>query len=282
VECMVDGIAMHYVEEGSGRPVLALHGWVVDHRMMTGILEPLFDGRPGYRRVYPDLPGMGRTPAPDTVGGSDDLLGAVLGFIDGVIGAEEFLLVGLSHGGYLARAIANRRPRQVAGLALICPLGSEVMGADPEVPEHVVLRSSGDLGGILDEDLEAWYRDYLVVHTPQTLARFQDLEGPGVAIVDTPALERMQENWALSEAPEGGKPPYAKPALIVAGRQDSVVGYAAAWHWLGHYPRATFAVLDRAGHGLPHEQPGLLDALMAEWLERVHGHRSDAGSGTDD
>jgi hypothetical protein len=43
-----------------------------------------------------------------------------------------------------------------------------------------------------------------------------------------------------------------------------------AWtRLLEHYPRATFAVLDRAGHGLPHEQVGLLTALMGEWLDRV-------------
>ncbi len=35
---------------------------------------------------------------------------------------------------------------------------------------------------------------------------------------------------------------------------------------------ATFAVLDRAGHALPHEQPGLIHALVAEWLDRVHEH----------
>jgi pimeloyl-ACP methyl ester carboxylesterase len=55
----------------------------------------------------------------------------------------------------------------------------------------------------------------------------------------------------------------------VTGRQDSTVGYAAAWDLLEHYPRATFAVLDRAGHALPHEQPELLRALVTEWLARV-------------
>jgi hypothetical protein len=43
---------------------------------------------------------------------------------------------------------------------------------------------------------------------------------------------------------------------------------------LEHYPRATFAVLDRAGHGLPHEQVGLAGALLGEWLDRVHEHRA--------
>jgi pimeloyl-ACP methyl ester carboxylesterase len=35
------------------------------------------------------------------------------------------------------------------------------------------------------------------------------------------------------------------------------------------YPRATVAVLDRAGHTLPWEQPEVLKALVAEWLDRV-------------
>jgi pimeloyl-ACP methyl ester carboxylesterase len=217
---------------------------------------------------------MGRTPAPETVRSTDDLLDAVLGLIDGVVGEEEFLLVGLSHGGYLARAVANRCPDRVAGLALICPLGSEVMGPEPDVPEHVVLRSSGGLSGILEPALEEQLPGYLVVQTPETLRRFQEREGPGLALADMTALERIMENWALREEPEGDTP-FEEPTLLVTGRQDSVVGYSAAWGWLGHYPRATFAVLDRAGHGLPHEQPDLLDALLAEWLGRVREHRSD-------
>jgi pimeloyl-ACP methyl ester carboxylesterase len=38
---------------------------------------------------------------------------------------------------------------------------------------------------------------------------------------------------------------------------------------LPHYPRATFAVLDVAGHNLQIEQPRLFNALMHEWLDRV-------------
>jgi pimeloyl-ACP methyl ester carboxylesterase len=52
------------------------------------------------------------------------------------------------------------------------------------------------------------------------------------------------------------------------------VGYAGQWDLLKHYPRATFAVLDRAGHALPHEQPGLIKALITEWLDRIREHDS--------
>jgi pimeloyl-ACP methyl ester carboxylesterase len=36
-----------------------------------------------------------------------------------------------------------------------------------------------------------------------------------------------------------------------------------------HYPHASLAVVDDAGHALPHEQPQLLRALLVEWLARV-------------
>ena len=64
-------------------------------------------------------------------------------------------------------------------------------------------------------------------------------------------------------------PMYPGPTVVVAGRLDSTVGYAAAADLVDHYPHASLAVLDDAGHALPHEQPELLRALIVEWLTRV-------------
>ena len=278
----VNGIPVHYAEHGSGTPVLALHGGSVDHREIMGALEPVFADRAGYRRLYPDLPGMGRTPAPQTMDSTDAVLELLLGLVDEVIGEEQFLVAGHSFGGYLARAIANRRPVQVAGLAVICSLGGDQVQGD-EPPEHVVVHADGDLDvdGALEPEMAAEFRDYLVVQTPETLQRFQETVAPGVALADQAAMERMSARWQLRSAPEQG-PPSTSPTLILAGRQDSTVGYAAAWRLLEHYPRATLAVLDRAGHALPHEQPGLLGALVGEWLDRVREYhvREETTSGS--
>ena len=267
----VDGIPVHCLERGEGTPVLVLHGSGVDHRAMIDVVEPLFADRPGYRRVYVDLPGMGRTPAPDHLIDEAGVLAVVLGLIDRVVGEAPLLMVGQSYGAYLARAVADRLRGHVAGLALICPLGTEVMGDRADVPEHVVLHRSGDADGVLDGALADAAAGYLVVQTAETLTRFRDREGPGIALADQAALDRMGRTFASSEEPGGG-PPITAPTLIVTGRQDSWVGYAAAFGWLAHYPRATYAVLDRAGHGLPHEQPELLAALMGDWLDRVEQH----------
>jgi pimeloyl-ACP methyl ester carboxylesterase len=256
MEFVTGDVPVHHVEHGEGSPVLALHGAGVDHRELMACLDPVFEALTGYRRIYPDLPGMGRTPAPEAIRSGDDVLGVLLEFIDGVIGDQPLLVVGHSAGGYYAQAIAGHRPEQVLGLALLCPL----LTGTHDVPEHEVLHRSGDIGN-------AEFRDYFTVQTAETLDRYERYVEPAARLADGSALARIGERWELTPPEE--RAPYQRPMLLVTGRQDSTVGYAAAWDLLEHYPRATFAVLDRAGHALPHEQPELLRALVTEWLGRV-------------
>jgi pimeloyl-ACP methyl ester carboxylesterase len=63
--------------------------------------------------------------------------------------------------------------------------------------------------------------------------------------------------------------PFGGPTLILTARQDNLCGYRDAWELLDNYARATFAVLDRAGHFVNIEQDILCQALMREWLARV-------------
>jgi pimeloyl-ACP methyl ester carboxylesterase len=257
VECLVRGVPVHYAARGEGAPVLALHGAGVDHHEVLACLEPVFEAAPGYRRIYPDLPGTGRTPAPETITSGDDVLEVLLAFVDAVVGDEPLLVVGHSAGGYYAQAIAARRRDQVAGLALVCPL----LAGLRDVPEHVVVRGAGDIGS---EE----FRRYFTVHTPRTLSRYARYVAPAARMTDEAALARIGESWELTPLP-GDEVPDRRPTLLVTGRQDSVVGYAAAWDLLERYPRATYAVLDSSGHALPHEQPEVLHALVTEWLARV-------------
>lgn len=255
MEVDAGGVRFSVVEYGRGRPVLVLHGGGVDHREAEACFEPALDGVAGLRRIYPDLPGMGRTAAPDALSSADDVLEVLLGFADAVTGGSPYLLAGHSAGAYFAQAMAARRPEQVAGLALVCPLLPGVR----DVPEHRVVAGEPGLG---DEE----FRGYFVLHTPAMLERYERFVAPSATLVDVPAQERMGARWELTPRPG---PPYAGPALVVAGRLDSTVGHAAAAEYAGSLPHATLAVVDDAGHALPHEQPALLRALLAEWLTRV-------------
>lgn len=82
MECQVGGLTMSYEEVGTGRPLLLLHGWPLDHRHIAHDMEPLFAERIGWRRLYPDLPGMGKTRAADWITQQDGMLDLVLAFID--------------------------------------------------------------------------------------------------------------------------------------------------------------------------------------------------------
>lgn len=263
MECYVNDVPVHYVEHGDGTPVLVLHGAGVDHREMVGAMEPMFAGLGSYRRIYPDLPGMGRTPAPDTIRSADDVLDLLLGLVGSLIGDRDFVLIGHSAGAYFARAIAERRRDRAAGLAVICPLFDGLR----DVPEHVVVHASGEVDDPASSALDE-FRAYFVVHTPETLDHYRQYVAPAIPQADQAALDRIGERWQLT-APPGDEGPYGKPTLIVTGRQDSTVGYAGQWDVIERYPRATFAVLDRAGHALPHEQADLLSALIKEWLSRT-------------
>ncbi|SDO20233.1 Pimeloyl-ACP methyl ester carboxylesterase [Nakamurella panacisegetis] len=255
MEVRVGQTDVHCVQHGTGRAVLVLHGAGVDHREVEACFEPALSRDPGLRRIYPDLPGMGRTVAPASMRSADDVLDVLLGLADEVAGDRPLLLIGHSAGAYYAQAMAARRPAQVAGLALVCPLVPGVR----DVPEHRVVTGSGTLG-------DATFRDYFVIQTPEMLQRYERYVAPAATLVDQAALERIGEHWELT--PPGGGP-YAGPVLLVAGRLDSAIGYAAAVDLLQAYPHSSLAVLDDAGHALPHEQPDLLRALISDWLKRA-------------
>jgi pimeloyl-ACP methyl ester carboxylesterase len=246
---------VHHVEHGEGTPVLVLHGAGVDHREPEACFEPALTAHGGLRRLYPDLPGMGRTPAPVSLRSADDVLDLLMRFADEVVGPGPLLLVGHSAGAHYAQGFAARRPEQVAGLALVCPL----LAGTRDVPEHHPVVAADDVG---DEE----FRSYFVVQTPTMLERYDRFVAPAGSLVDGAALARIGEHWELT-LPPGTV--YGGPTLLVAGRQDSTIGWAATADLAATCPRATLAVLDGAGHALPHEQPELLAALLRDWLLRA-------------
>lgn len=257
MDCALDDVNVHYVEHGRGVPLVALHGAGVDHREIEGALEAIVPAD-GYRRIYPDLPGMGRS----TVGGltsNEDVVALLARFIDRVA-PEPVLLVGHSYGAYLARGVTARRPDIVRGLALLCPL-AEQTGA---VPAHRARVEEPDAYDDLDPAHRAGFDEYFVVRTRHTARLYHERVAPGMALVDEDALGRIFGRWPLDLTSD----PFSPPSLIVAGLHDSVVGFAGAVSLLDQYPGATLAVID-AGHALVHERPDLLGALFGDWLDRA-------------
>ena len=254
METRVGAVTVHSVEHGSGPPLVVLHGAGVDHRDVEAALEPLLAGS-GLRRVHVDLPGMGRTTA-EGLTGNDDVV-TVLGEFVAQVAVEPVLLLGHSYGGYLARGLLARRPELVRGVALVCP-AAEHTG---DVPAPQVVRQDDDAYDELEADQRADFDDYFVVRTRATSRRHREAVVPGMAIQDEVALARVFARWPV-DVGSGSE----VPTLLLAGRQDSVVGYADTVDLLGRYPHATLAVVDRAGHALLHERPEVVGPLLADWV----------------
>ena len=268
MECQLENIRVHYEMYGEGRPLIALHGFSPDHRLMTGCVEPIFKHRSGWQRIYPDLPGMGKTPGKEWIASSDQMLDVVLNFIDQVIPGQHFVLAGESYGGYLARGIIYRRPALVDGLLLICSLIIPEH-AKRSVPPHVTLVKDPALLSSLEPTDREEFESFAVVQSQRIWERTRDEIIAGIGIADEGFLTRLQTHGYPFSFDVDAASPFEKPTLILVGRQDAMVGYRDAWKILENYPRGTFAVLDRAGHNLQIEQETLFSALVNEWLDRV-------------
>ena len=257
----VGDVRVHHVEHGDGVPFVVLHGAGSDHREVAGALEPALAGLDGVRRVYPDLPAHGATTAPDGLTSSDGVVEVLLGFVDEVVGDGPFLVGGHSLGGYLARAVAARRRDRVVGLALVCPARRTAR----DIPAATVVRDDPDARDVLDPTDVAGFEEYLVVRTARTARCYRDLVLPGARATDEEAFARVYGAWALRDVP-GADDPQPYPTLVLAGRQDSSVGWSDAAGLADVYPRSSVAVLDGAGHALLHEQPEVVAALLRHWL----------------
>jgi pimeloyl-ACP methyl ester carboxylesterase len=272
MQCDLDNATIHDEEYGLGRPIVFLHGWTMNRRLEIADYEPIFAARDGWRRIYPDLPGMGNSLA-KRIHSQDDVLAALLAFIDCVLPGERFVLCGTSLGGYLARAIAARRREQVAGLLLRVPAVIADTTKRTLPPFRPLVHDEALLAPFGAAEREAM--GDVLVQSPAYLAahrrKLRDLVQPAIA-ANAPFVAEMRGDprryglsFDLAEAEKG----FTRPTLIIAARQDITVGYRDAWDILESYPRATFAVIDRADHGWPLESPRLLAALVEDWLDRI-------------
>jgi pimeloyl-ACP methyl ester carboxylesterase len=261
MKCDLGDLPIFYETYGTGRPIVMLPGRPSDHGIMQRFMEPLFTQRDGWLRIYPDLPGTGLTASRERLATHDSMLDVMLAFIDTVIPSQRFVLAGYSYGGYVARGVVSHRAELIDGLMLCAPQ----VKADPtqaHLPKKATLvedpQCLSELGPVAD---------VIVVQSPTVVEAVRQVLAE--AQLSDPSHQARLEAAGPASFEVAPPVPFDGPTLIITARQDQIVGYRAAWDLLDNYPRATFAVLDRAGHFVPIEQDALCHALMHEWLDRV-------------
>jgi len=113
----VDGVRLHYLERGSGRPLVLLHGngSMIQDFQSSGLIDL---AARDYRVIAFDRPGFGHSPRPRNVvwtpAAQADLLANALAHL----GVEKAIVLGHSWGASVAIAMAVRRAAVVEALIL--------------------------------------------------------------------------------------------------------------------------------------------------------------------
>lgn len=97
----IDGLRINYTDEGSGAPVLLIHGWGSSIKPWA----PILNGFQGYRVIALDLPGCGDSDILKTDWGIDDYCDFIIKFMK-TLEIENPIMVGHSHGGRICLKMA--------------------------------------------------------------------------------------------------------------------------------------------------------------------------------
>ncbi|MFX0021442.1 MAG: alpha/beta fold hydrolase [Candidatus Hermodarchaeota archaeon] len=275
MECKLKDLTLYYEEYGEGYPILMIHGFTPDHRLMKGCMEPLFKENKSFKRIYFDLPGMGKTLGPKWLKSSDQMLNIILEFIDKIIPNEKFIIASESYGCYLARGLIYKRSEYIDGVLFICPLIVPHPNKRTLPKEFKVLYRDNNLISSLSPSEVEELENSLVIQSLKIWERYKDEVQSGLKSADQAFLDTLFESgYPFSFNIDEIIGRFDKPTLFLLGRQDMSVGYHDAWNIIESYPRATFAILDQASHNLQIEQEQLFNSLVLNWLDRVKYHIS--------
>jgi len=258
---------VHYIDEGSGRTILLLHGnpdWSFLYRkIVLGLREQ-------FRCVVPDYPGFGLSIHPDssyryTAAEHANVIRELVEHLD----LEDAIVMGQDWGGPIGMDVASRLPGRFTGLVMgntwywpadtkLMKTFSLAMGSPPM--QALITRRNFFVTTLMKRMLKAKlsseeFDHYAkVVPTPKSragIAEFpRQLRGAGPWLAE---LERRVESTLTD-----------KPMLLFRGAKDPALGtIAVLQRWQKAFPEATTVELEAAGHYIQEDAPEpIVDAII--------------------
>jgi len=264
----VDGLRMHYVDEGAGDPVLLLHGEPTWSFLWRGSIPPLARQ---HRVVAPDLIGFGRSDKPTDVGwySYDGHVASIERLVD-VLGLERITLVVHDWGGPIGLRFAVEHEALVERLVI---LDTGIAGGKPPGERWLRFRDvvrevggaldigrlveAGTVGGLLDDVRAAYDAPFPTPESKAGPRAFPELVATEPAHPSTEPMNRVRD--ALRA--------WHKPALVVWGAEDSVLSPTIAARFVELIPGARGPLLlAGASHFLQEDRPVEVTAAIAGFL----------------
>jgi pimeloyl-ACP methyl ester carboxylesterase len=249
---------------GDGPPVVLLHPFPASHRLWLPAAQALASR---YRVILPDLRGHG-----DSEGGEGPATmkkhAADLALILDHAEVGRAPLVGVSIGGYVIFEFWRRYPGRIAALVL-CNTKAQ---ADTPEARAGRLQAAAE---VTERGTEPFFESMVPKFFGQTtrdtrpdlvegaLRMMRQMSAENLALVQRGVAERPDSVGLLDEI--------NVPTLIVTGDEDILTGPREAELMRQHIAGSRLAVIPRAGHYSPWEQPGELGPLLRQFLDSVHG-----------
>jgi pimeloyl-ACP methyl ester carboxylesterase len=262
-----NGIDLEYASNGSGDPVLFIHGALIADSFQPILNHPALDDR--YRLTAYHRRGYERSGHPAAMATIADQAADCRGLLD-QLEIERAHVVGHSFGGVIALKLAMESPQAVATLALLEPalvLGANGPGYLKAIAQSRERYRSGDVEGTVDEFLcvrfGEGYRSFLDRIVPGAFA--QAVANAGTAFeVDMPSAA----DFSFSEKEART---ISQPSLVVLGADSD-----ALWPRFGETHRllttwlrgAESYVLPHATHALQMQNPRDLAIALDGFLAR--------------
>lgn len=266
----VDGLALAYLETGSGEPVLLLHGYPESHHAWRHQLEPLARTR---RVIAPDWFGWGASEKRLDVPYD---LETEIGRLEQVLDAFELPaadLIGHDYGGVLALGLATRKPERVRRLAVLnsrahgsFPGGWWLMNLSMELMARTPL-----VCGLLARfaplhRLHRWMFSDACFDHERHLAWLKTLAGRRWLLRFYGAF---RSSASASIRPRLGR--IACPTALIWGTADPFVPVRIAEELRAGIPGATLTRIEGAKHFVMEERPDEVNQALLALLDRAVG-----------
>ena len=267
--CDLGNIRLAYREQGSGTPVLLVHGYPFNSLIWNRTSDLL--ASKGWHVIVPDMRGFRQSPLPDhspvtTMECFADDLHLLLQKI-GI--TEKVYIVGLSMGGYIAMQSARKYADQLSGIVLC---GTKTVADTPQIAENrrkqaaALLAGSLSLANVADTMIPKLFATATREQKPELIAEMRNiiLESQhvhGVAAATQGMAERLDTTEVLRQL--------NVPVLAVCGTEDQFSPPSEMRNLAEAAKHGTFVEIPDSGHIPPMEQPELFVGVFEKFRSNI-------------
>ena len=246
-------VKIAYVDYGSGRPVILIHGWPLSKEMWEYQVGPLVEA--GHRVIKYDRRGFGHSEKPWS-GYDYDALASDLNAIMEELDLTDAVLVGFSMGGgevvrYLSRYGSSRVAKIVLVAAVTPFLGkteNNPDGVDPSIFAEMLTQIKEDRIAFLDSFGKKFFGVSLINHPVS--APLLDYYRMLASVASPRATEQCAIAFAQTDFRQDVQA-VSVPTLIIHGDDDQTVPIEASGNRTASMiPAAQYLVYEGAPHGL--------------------------------